>query len=118
VLIADDHAGMVRALGLVLAPSCEIVGSVADSVAVLEAVSEHRPDVVVLDVTMPSIGGLEVCRRITEAPSHAKVVMLSAIDDAAIREKAFELGASAYVVKSRLAQELIPAIRKALLASV
>ena len=109
---------MVRALELLLAPSCEIVGHVADSVAVLEAVTRHRPDVVVLDVTIPSIGGLELCRRITETPSPAKVVMLSAIDDRAIREKAFELGASAYVVKSRLAQELIPAIQRALLTQV
>ena len=114
VLLVDDHAGIVHALGLILAPSYEIVGQVADSAAVLEAVTRHQPDVVVLDVTMPSVSGLEMCRRITQGPAHPKVVILSAVDDAAIRGRAFELGASGYVVKSRLAQDLIPAIQKAL----
>ena len=117
VLLADDHAGMLSALQRMLEPSCDVVGLVMDGRALLEAAGRYQPDVIVLDVMMPEIDGLEACRQIMVAAPHTRIVFLTADDDAAVRERALSLGASAFVLKYRAWEQLLPAIQRAYLGS-
>jgi DNA-binding NarL/FixJ family response regulator len=113
VLLAEDYDALLVALRRLLAPSCDVVGSVGDGLAVVEAAGRLRPDVVVLDLHLPTIDGLEACRRIKEAQPVCKVVVITATDDQAIGERAFELGASAFVLKHRVADDLGAIIQQA-----
>lgn len=112
VLIADDHPGIVTAIEGLLAPACEVVGSVTDGGALLEAAGRLRPDVIVLDLNMPDVNGLEACRQITRAIPDMKVIVLTAESDAAIMEEALSVGASAFIVKQAIAEDLLPAIKR------
>lgn len=113
VLLAEDYDALLVALGRLLGPTCDIVGSVGDGLAAVDAAARLRPDVIVLDLYLPTMDGLEACRRIKEAMPHSKVVLITAAGDDAIRERAFELGASAFVLKHRIVDELDPIIQKA-----
>ena len=81
VLLADDYPDMVKAVSRLLALDCEIVGSVADGSALLEAAQRLQPDVIVLDVNLPNVHSLEACREITRANPEMKVIMFTAMDD-------------------------------------
>ena len=110
VLLADDHAEILAALRRMLVPYFDVVGQVRNGRTLLEAAGTLQPDVIVVDVNMPGVSGLEACRAIKQATPSIRVVMLTASDDAALRRRAFELGASAFVVKYQIADELVPAI--------
>ena len=112
VLIADDYPDMVKAVSRLLALDCDVVGSVADGGAVLEAAGRLQPDVIVLDVHLPNINALEACRAITRAHPNMKVVMFTALDDPNARQAFFEAGASAFISKLASA-DLLPAIQRA-----
>jgi DNA-binding NarL/FixJ family response regulator len=115
VLLAEDYEALLVALRRLLSPSCDVVGSVADGVAVVDAAIRLRPDVIVLDLNLPTINGLEACRRIKAALPLSKIVVITATDDEAIRTSAFELGATAFVLKQRIAEELDPIIQRVFL---
>jgi DNA-binding NarL/FixJ family response regulator len=117
VLLAEDYEALLVALRRLLAPSCDVVGSTADGLAVVDAAVRLRPDVTVLDLNLPTINGLEACRRIKEALPLSKVILITAADDDALKERAFELGASAFVLKHRVADDLGPAIQQAFLGT-
>jgi len=110
VLIADDYPGIVSAIGRLLAPDCDVVGSVADGSALLEAAERLQPDVVVLDVNMPKLNGLDACRLLRKTIPHTKVIMLTAMIDAAIMQQALALGASAFIAKQAVGDDLLSAI--------
>ena len=93
VLLADDYPEMVKAVGRLLALHCEVVGSVADGSALLEAAHRLQPDVIVLDVNLPNVHSLEACREITRAHPKVKVVMFTALTDANVSQ-AFLAGRS------------------------
>ncbi len=99
VLVADDHAEVTKAVCLLLAPDCDIVGTVADGSALLESVQRLKPDVVVLDVNLPNVHGLEACRRLIHMNPALKVVMFSALSEPEISEAFIAAGASAFVSK-------------------
>ena len=99
VLIADDHAELAKAVGRSLSLDCEVVGTVGDGGALLEAAQRLQPDVIVLDVNLPNIHGLDACRQIAELNSEMKVIMFTAMEDPEIRQRCLELGASAFVSK-------------------
>jgi len=99
VLIAEDHPGVAKAVCRVLALDCEVVGNVADGSAVLEAAQRLQPDVIVVDLNLPHVHGLEVCRQITQVNPDAKVIVFSAMNDPDITQRSFEVGASAFVFK-------------------
>jgi CheY-like chemotaxis protein len=113
VLLADDYPSMLVSLERLLAPSCDVVGRVGDGVTLLDAAARLRPDVVVLDVNIPGIHGLEACRRIKQALPITQVIFLTAADDDLIRERAFGVGASAFVPKHQVSTDLLPAIQSA-----
>ena len=108
VLIVDDHPGLVRAVCRLLGCDYDVVGSVADASALLEAAHDLEPDVIVLDLNLPNVDGLKACRQITQANPKMKVIVFTAGDDPDIRRRAFEAGASAFVDK--LAHDGGPAI--------
>ena len=89
---------MVTAVSQLLALDCEIVGSVADGSALLEAAQRLQPDVIVLDVNLPNVDSLEACREITRVNPTTTVIMFTAMDPAA-SQAFFEAGASAFVSK-------------------
>jgi DNA-binding NarL/FixJ family response regulator len=111
VLLADDYPDMVRAISRLLSPDCEIVGTVADGSALLQAAQRLQPDVIVLDVSLPNVHSLEACREITRANPTTKVIMFTAMDNPGISQACFEAGASAFVSKMA-AGELLSAIRR------
>ena len=99
VLIAEDHPGVAKAIRRLLALDCEIVGNVADGHIVLDAAQRLQPDVVVVDLNMPHVHGLEVCRRLKQDNPDATVIVFSAMNDPDIRQRSIEAGASAFVCK-------------------
>jgi DNA-binding NarL/FixJ family response regulator len=101
----DPHRGPADAAAV-----CDVVGLVRDGSALLREIASLQPDVVVVDLNMPGLSGLEACRLIRQTAPGTRVVILTASDDSAIRRKAQELGASAFVVKYQVAERLVPAI--------
>jgi DNA-binding NarL/FixJ family response regulator len=113
VLLVDDNDAMLDRTSEVLAPACIIAGKVHDGKAALKAAEALRPDVIVLDISMPDMTGLEVARQLREAGSSAAVVFLTAYDDEAYERAARALGAAGYILKSRLASDLLPVVQGA-----
>jgi len=103
---------MVKAVGRLLARDCEIVGSVADGSNLMAAAQNLQPDVVVLDLSLPNVDGLEACRQITQANPEMKVIVFTALEDPDIRRRAGEAGASAFVHKLALDDDLLSAIKR------
>ena len=99
VLLAEDHPEVAKAVCRVLSLDCEVVGTVADASAVLDAVQQLQPDVVVLDLNLSHSNGLDACRQITHASPQTKVIMFTAMNDPDVRQRSFEVGASAFVSK-------------------
>jgi CheY-like chemotaxis protein len=99
VLVADDHPGMLKATCRLLSMECEVVASVADGGALLEAVQRLQPDVIVLDVNLPGVDGLEACRRITQVNPQIKIIVFTAMSEQDVEERSFAAGASAFVPK-------------------
>ena len=81
MLVADDHTGIVKAVCRLLSLDCDVVGSVADGSAVLEAAQRLQPDVMVLDINLPNVHGLEACRQITQGNPQMKVIVFTAMND-------------------------------------
>lgn len=115
VVLADDHTMLVEAFEKLLAPSCEIVGKVSDGMALVNAVRELRPDVVVLDISMPLMNGLTAASRIREFDKDVKLVFLTMNEDPDLAAQAFHVGASAYLLKRSAASELLSAIQQVVL---
>ena len=90
---------MAKAIGRLLALDCDIVGHVADGRAVLAAAQQLAPDVVVVDLNLPHVYGLEVCRQITHDNPDVRVVVFSAMNSPDITQQCLEVGASAFVCK-------------------
>jgi DNA-binding NarL/FixJ family response regulator len=112
VLLADDHALILGAFEKLLAEECEIVGQVGDGRALVAAVAALNPDVVVLDISMPLLNGLEAGRQIKQKSRNVKLVFLTMNEDPDLAAEAFRAGASGYLLKRSAASELSTAIRE------
>jgi DNA-binding NarL/FixJ family response regulator len=112
VLVAEDHAEVAKAVCRVLALDCEVVGSVADGNAVLEAVQRLQPDVIVIDLNLPNVNGLEACRQIRHVNPQTKVIVFTAMDDPEIRRRSLEVGASAFVSKMAVDGDLLSTVKR------
>jgi DNA-binding NarL/FixJ family response regulator len=112
VLLADDHTLLLGAFEKLLSAECDIVGQVADGRALVAAADELKPDIVVLDISMPLLNGLEAARQIRQKARDVKFVFVTMNDDADLAAEAFRSGASAYVLKRSAASELLTAIRQ------
>lgn len=114
VLLADDHRILAEGLRGLLEPEFEVVGVAADGRELVAAAKKHRPDVIVADVTMPSLNGIEAAAQVREAGVAAKVVFLTMHRDVAYARRALEAGAAGFVLKHSAATELVTAVREAL----
>ena len=114
VLLADDHRIVVEGLRGLLEPEFELVGIVEDGRAMLEAAEKLQPDVIVADISMPLLNGIDAVRRIRKSGRDIKIVFLTMHPDVAYAASAFDAGALGYVLKHSAPSELITAIHSAL----
>jgi DNA-binding NarL/FixJ family response regulator len=112
VLLADDHELLLGAFERLLAPECDVVGQVSDGRALVAAAETLRPDIIVLDISMPLLNGLEAGRQIKQLLRDVKLVFLTMNEDSDLAAEAFRAGASGYLLKRSAASELLTAIRE------
>jgi len=111
ILLADDNSAILHLARSVLKEEFTVAGSVRDGRTVLREVPNLNPDVVVLDISMGEPNGIEVARRLRESGCHAKILFLTVHQSLDYVHAALDAGASAYVIKSRMNSDLIPAIK-------
>ena len=114
VLLADDHKIILNGLRSLLESEFELVGNVEDGRALVSAAEKLRPDVIVVDISMPLLNGIEAVRQIKKVDPQVKVVFLTMHPDVTYAIRAFEVGASGYVLKHSASSELLTAIHEAI----
>lgn len=114
VLLADDHRMLTDALKGVLESRYEIVGTVSDGRALLEAAAKLTPDIVVLDISMPRLNGLDAGRQIKAKMPRVKLIFMTQHEDPYLVGEAFRAGASAFLLKEAAASELTDALEQVL----
>jgi DNA-binding NarL/FixJ family response regulator len=114
ILIADDHQILAEGLRGLLEPEFEVVGVVADGRELVAAAKKQRPDVIVADITMPSLNGIDAAVQLRQAGVDARVVFLTMHHDVAYARRAMEAGASGFVLKHSVSSELVTAVRQSL----
>jgi DNA-binding NarL/FixJ family response regulator len=114
VLVADDHQAMLDNLVCLLSHDFDVVAAVCDGQAVVNEVPRVNPDVLVLDIAMPLLSGIDAASRLKASGSTAKVVFVTMRPDPEFVESAATLGTVGFVVKDRLVSDLMPAIRSVL----
>jgi DNA-binding NarL/FixJ family response regulator len=114
VLLADDHQMLADALRGVVEPRCEVVGTVSDGCALLEAADRLQPDIVVLDIGMPLLNGFDAGRKLKHTLPNVKLIFMTMHEDPYLVGEAFRAGASAFLLKEAAASELTTAIDQVL----
>jgi DNA-binding NarL/FixJ family response regulator len=112
VLIADDHTLLLEAFRRLLSDDCDVVGAVSDGRALVEAATTLMPDVVVVDIGMPLLNGIDAMRAIRQAVPRTRIIVLTMNEDVNLAVEAFRVGASGYLLKRSAASELSTAIRE------
>ena len=112
VLLADDHALLLDAIEELLSGECTVVGRALDGRTLIALAERLRPDVIVLDIGMPLLNGLDAARHLKQTLEAAKLVFLTAHEDPDLAAEAFRAGASAYLLKRSAGAELSTAIRE------
>ncbi len=112
VLIADDHKLLVEAFVNLLEKEAEIVGTVLDGRALLKEAPRLKPDIIVLDISMPKLNGLEAAQQIKQIMPEVKLIFLTMHEDPDLAVEAFRVGASGYLLKSSAASELFQAVQE------
>jgi DNA-binding NarL/FixJ family response regulator len=110
IVVADDHEEMLSLVKEVLQPEFEVVATVRDGRDLLHAVKNFKPDVIIADITMPEMSGIEATRKIVEEDLGARIILLTMHNDRTMVEEGFSAGAKGYVLKLAASQELVPAI--------
>jgi DNA-binding NarL/FixJ family response regulator len=114
LIIADDHTLIAEAFQKLLEPTCDVVATVTDGRALLVAARDLRPEVIVLDVAMPLLNGLDAARYIRKMDPSIKLVFVTVSEDPDIAAEAFRAGGSAYLLKRSAGAELLTAIHEVL----
>ncbi len=114
VLLADDHSAMLRRIVELLTPEFEVIGAVCDGQALIEAAAATNPDVIISDISMPILSGIEAAQQLSKSGSKAKIVFLSVHEDPDYISASLAVGAIGYVIKPRITSDLRVAIKRAL----
>ena len=114
VLVADDHPPVLNRVLSLLHTDFDVVGVASDGKTLVSEAHRLQPDVIVLDITMPILTGIEAARELHKEGSKAKIIFLTIHQSAAFVRECFAQGGLGYVTKSRMVTDLIPAIREAL----
>jgi DNA-binding NarL/FixJ family response regulator len=114
VLIVDDNEPFTEGLAQLLNGRCQVVGSIADGTLVVEAVSRLQPDVIILDVSMPGLGGLEALAEVKAMGLACSAIILTVYRDARLAAEAIKAGAAGFVLKDSSEEELFAALRTVL----
>lgn len=114
ILVADDHPGVRELVEDIVQSTFEVVGTVGNGKALVETALRLQPDVIITDVSMPILSGIEAAKRLQESGSRAKVVFLTVHADSDFVNACLNAGASGYVVKIRMDSDLLRAVREAL----
>ncbi len=112
VLLADDHEAMLERIARLLKTECDVVGTATDGQEALEAAQDLKPDVLVLDISMPVMNGIETAYRLKVAGTDVRIVFLTVHDDPDFAREALEAGGLGYVIKTRIASDLMMAINE------
>ena len=113
VLLADDNKAIFSRITKLLPANCDVVGEMSDGRQALKAMKELKPDILVLDISMPVINGIETAHRLKEADAKTRIVFLTVHDDPDYAREALETGALGYVIKPRIVSDLLAAIKEA-----
>ena len=114
VLLADDHTMLLDAFQRLLEPECDIVGTASDGHALIELAIQTNPEIIILDIAMPRLNGIEAAAQIRRKLPEVKIIFLTVNQDPDVAAEAIRLGASAFLLKSSASAELISAITLAL----
>ena len=112
VLLADDHGLLLEAFEKLLEPQCEVVGKVSNGRELLTVAPELEPDVVVLDISMPQLNGLDAGRHLKKMLPDVKLIYLTVHEDRDLAEECMRMGASGYLLKTEPAERIIKAIEE------
>jgi len=112
IVLADDHKMVLDALKGVIEPEFEVVGTFGDGLALVEGAPSLNPSVIVLDIQMPTMNGLNAGRRVKQLMPTVRLIYLTMNQDPDMAAEAFRLGASAYLLKNSAATELVQALRQ------
>ena len=117
VLVVDDFAPFRQLISSTLAKRCdlEVVCEVSDGLEAVQKAEELKPDLILLDIGLPTLNGIDAARRIRELAPESKIIFLSQESSADVVEEALSLGARGYVVKTRVASDLLPAVEAAVM---
>ena len=113
VLLADDHEAMLDRVTDLLADECDVIGTAIDGRQALDAAQNLKPDVLVLDISIPVMNGIETADRLRQAGAKTRIVFLTVHDDPDYAREALEAGALGYVIKPRIVSDLLVAIKEA-----
>jgi len=114
ILLADDHQTVLKTVARLLAGDFDVVGAVENGKLAVEAVAALNPDIVVLDISMPVMDGLEAASLLKQSGSRTRVIFLTVQAQPEFVSAAFSAGAKGYVLKTYLITDLVPAIRQVL----
>jgi len=117
VLLADDHEMLLERVRSILSKDFEVVGTVGNGREAVAEVRRLNPDVLVIDISMPVLDGLQAASQLHSGSCRTKIVFLTVHEDQDYVDAAFAAGASGYVTKSHVTSDLVPAIREALIGN-
>ncbi len=111
IVLADDHKDLLQEIRALLTPDFEVVNSVSDGQALIDTVRDLKPDLVVSDIRMPGMSGIEACRRIIQEGLCSTAILLTMYNEAQLVKEALGAGIRGYLLKVNAGEELIPAVR-------
>jgi DNA-binding NarL/FixJ family response regulator len=114
ILVADDHVLVAEGLKSMLAPTCDVVGTVTDGRSLLDAAVTLKPDLIIVDIGMPQLNGLDATRQIKRLCPRSRVIIVTMNEDSNLVAEAFGAGASGYLLKHSASKELLHAIQEVL----
>jgi DNA-binding NarL/FixJ family response regulator len=114
ILLADDHQFITEGLKGLLEPKYDVVGAISDGQTLVKEAARLKPDIIVLDISMPKLNGLDAAEQIMKSDKKVKIIFLTMHDDVHLATKAMEMGASGFILKHSASDELHTAIEKAM----